>query len=327
MRMKTIRTLLTILPAALWACGGGEKPAEPAAAGRPKERAEQTSPSDDGHDRKHEEGQAGPNHEEASGGHEHGKVRHDLGEQKAGAWTASAQQADDVVAGGETVFYVTVSGAPKPAAVRLWVGDEQASVSTRVLGEWIDDTRTHAHVEIPGSLAPADQFWIEIDDGKGSVVKAAFKLPPGAVLPPSGPRAGFVVPLNGPDAPAGFAELKLHDDKGDLELWLATDAAMTTPLDLPLDTAITVAFPDKGKSVELRVRNKEKDEDEDGKANVRNGKTNYFIFPGATGADSSWLMGNFRSTATIQFSSEGKTLSAAPFTLAPHTHGPGGHSH
>ena len=40
----------------------------------------------------------------------------------------------------------------------------------------------------------------------------------------------------------------------------------------------------KGKVVELRVRNATKNEDEDGTANVRAGKTNYFIFPGETGA-------------------------------------------
>lgn len=313
MKLKTVRILLALLPAILWACGGSEKPA--------KDKSEKPAA-----EKKHADGE--DSHEEASDGeHEHGNVRHELGEQTVGGWTVSAQQADDVMAGGETVFYVTITGGEKVSAVRLWVGDEQATQSTRVMGEPLEDTRYHAHTEIPNPLAPTDQFWTEIEDDKGSTLKAAFNLAAGAVLPAMGPQTGFVVPLNGPNGVMGFAELKLHDDKGDLELWLAQDAAMTQPLDLPLDAVITVAFPDLGKSAELRVRNTDRNEDEEGESNVRDGKTNYFIFPGATGADPGWLMGIFRSTATIQFAADGASVSVAPFTLVPHTHGPGEHTH
>lgn len=295
------------------ACGGGEKAEAPA--GEAKEAAGKPS----------ESGEAKP--EAADEGHEHGTVRHELGRTSAETWVITAQQADDVAAGGETVFYVVIEGPAAPTAVRLWVGDESATASVKALGEKIEAGRFHAHVEIPNPLAETDQFWVEVEGEGGAKGKAPFKLAAGAVLPPAGPHTGFVVPVSGPDGAAGFAELKLHDDKGDLEIWLATDAAITAPLDLPLDAAIGVTFPEKGKSAELRARNAEKNEDEDGNANVREGKTNYFIFPGATGADAEWLKGNFRSQATIQFSDGGKTYSSAPFTLVPHTHGPGGHSH
>ncbi|HBP18002.1 MAG TPA: hypothetical protein DEA08_09440 [Planctomycetes bacterium] len=120
----------------------------------------------------------------------------------------------------------------------------------------------------------------------------------------------------------------MHDDKGDLELWLARDAELAQPFDLPLDATITVTFTDKGnKTTTLRVRNRDKNEDEDGKANVREGKTNYFIFPGDTGEDATWLKGaDFLATVKVAFTAEGKEHTTSPFVLRPHTHGDG-HAH
>ena len=132
----------------------------------------------------------------------------------------------------------------------------------------------------------------------------------------------MVVPLRSEGTGSGFAELKLHDDKGDLELWLTKDESGSEPLDLPLDSKISVTFPDlKQKPVQLQVRNKEKNEDEDGNANIRNGKSNYFIFPGDSGADASFLLGkDFASKAVIQVSGDGMAFETAPFELRPHTH-------
>jgi len=121
----------------------------------------------------------------------------------------------------------------------------------------------------------------------------------------------------------GYLRLKLHDDKGDLELWLARDAELAQPFDLPLDSTITVTFTDKGnKTTTLRVRNRDKNEDEDGKATVRDGKTNYFIFPGDTGEDATWLKGaDFLATVKVTFTVDEKEYSTSPFVLRPHTHG------
>lgn len=144
-----------------------------------------------------------------------------------------------------------------------------------------------------------------------------------------GPHDGMVVPFAGADGKVvGHVELKLHDDKGDLELWLATDEGITKPYDLSLTDTITVTFHGRDKSVTLAVRNTDKNEDEDGTANNRSGKTNYFIFPGDTGADATWLMGkDFSSEVSISFSSGGKAFSTQRFTLIPHTHHEGGHEH
>jgi G3E family GTPase len=69
------------------------------------------------------------------------------------------------------------------------------------------------------------------------------------------------------------------------------------------------------------VRNNDQNEDEDGKANMRDGKTNYFIFPGESGQDPAFLIGeDFRSTTTLTFTSEGNTYTTPPFTAMPHSH-------
>jgi len=127
----------------------------------------------------------------------------------------------------------------------------------------------------------------------------------------------------GAEQKVGYLRLKLHDDKGDLEAWLARDADVSKPFDLPLDATLTVTFTDEDdRAVELRVRNRDQNEDEAGEPTVRDGKTNYFIFPGDTGADASWLQGaDFLSTVKVAFSAEGKDYATPQFVLRPHTHG------
>ncbi len=133
---------------------------------------------------------------------------------------------------------------------------------------------------------------------------------------------GVVVPLLVANKRVGFAELKLHDDKGDLELWITTDKAGSQPLDLPIDSEIHVSFPRLAvKSVDLRVRNTLRNEDEDGKGNIRGTGTNYFIFPGDSGADASFLTGkSFMTDAEISFVRDGVRYTTDTFTLKPHVH-------
>ncbi len=135
------------------------------------------------------------------------------------------------------------------------------------------------------------------------------------------PHHGIVKPFQNGGEDAGFVELKLHDDKGDLELWLTQDEAGKNPYDLPLDAVITVEFPKLEKTVKLQVRNTSNNEDEDGKGNIRDGKTNYFIFPGDTGVDPAFLVGKeFSSSVVVSFEVEGNTLKTQSFELSPHTH-------
>ena len=135
------------------------------------------------------------------------------------------------------------------------------------------------------------------------------------------PHLGVMAPIRNGDEETAYVELKLHDDKGDLELWITEDKKGTVAIDLPLDTVIKVTFPKLEKSVELRVRNTDKNEDEDGKANIREGKTNYFIFPGESGADASFLKGKtFSSEASLSYDLDGKSYTTEVFILEPHVH-------
>ncbi len=94
------------------------------------------------------------------------------------------------------------------------------------------------------------------------------------------------------------------------------------PLDLPLESVAKIDFSTKGgRSVELRVRNTETNEGEDGVSTIRDGRTNYFIFPGETGADAKWLMGtDFEATVRLSISGDGIDYKAGPFELKPHVH-------
>lgn len=136
------------------------------------------------------------------------------------------------------------------------------------------------------------------------------------------PHEGVITPFNAKQVQVGFAELKLHDDKGDLELWLTKDIAGTKPFDLPLNSSIKVLFSNLGqKKVLLSVRNTTTNEDEEGNGNIRQNKTNYFIFPGKTGSDASFLMGSdFATKAIISFEADGILYTTPPFELYPHTH-------
>ncbi len=180
-------------------------------------------------------------------------------------------------------------------------------MATATVG-WSKDSSPEASAPHQGSEAKADE--------KPSANKAdhAHKNGKG-----HGPHDGVLTRLG--DG-LGFAEVKLHDDKGDLEVWLAKDEKILKVLDLPLDAEIKVVFTDKDdKLAILKVRNTKHNEDEDGTPNIRDGKTNYFIYPGDSGESSEWLQGKtFKSKAILSFSLDGKTVTSAPFELTPHQH-------
>jgi hypothetical protein len=137
-----------------------------------------------------------------------------------------------------------------------------------------------------------------------------------------GPNDGFMVPMWSNGIPVAFAEVKLHDDKGDIELWLTEDQEGNTPFDLELDATIDVIFPElEPAGVILRVRNTDQNEDENGNSTVRNNKTNYFIFPGDTGEDASFLIGKeFETPASLRFTVQGAQIVSETFSLYPHSH-------
>ncbi len=134
-----------------------------------------------------------------------------------------------------------------------------------------------------------------------------------------GPNGGYLHPVfdDAGGKQVGTAEIKLHDDAGDLEVWLTRGGRGGEPWRLPLDTTLSLEFSGLGKNVALAVRDRERNEDESGAATIHEGATAYFIFPGDTGADASWLMGeDFAAKAELRF--EGATTGS--FVLRPHVH-------
>ena len=84
-----------------------------------------------------------------------------------------------------------------------------------------------------------------------------------------------------------------------------------------------LTFPSHpGKSVTMAVRDTEENKDEDDKPNMRDGKTNYFIFPGESDQDPAWLIGetvtSWRGTVAMAFEADGESYTADPFVLVPH---------
>jgi len=219
--------------------------------------------------------------------------------------------------GKEGAFVVSRLGAGEVSGLFLWVEDSAGEQITAPAQGDRSGNDWHFHVTPRGDAGAPDRVVLRLREG-GRDERAGLALHAEAAPVHDGVSA----PLLGSDGKiAGWLELKLHDDKGDLEAWFS--------MDLPLDAVIKANFPGKSnRTVDIRVRNTEKNEDEDGKANVREGRTNYFIFPGSTGADASWLQGgDFRSAVTVTVPVAGKTLTAGPFVLVPHGHGPGGHQH
>ena len=133
-----------------------------------------------------------------------------------------------------------------------------------------------------------------------------------------GPNSGFLFPaFDGEGKQTGTIEIKLHDDAGDLEVWLKKGGYEGEPWRLPLDTTLTLDFPAESKTVTLVVRDTERNEDESGESTIFEEATNYFIFPGETGTDASWLMGaDF--AAKVELSFAGATTGS--FVLRPHVH-------
>ncbi len=133
-----------------------------------------------------------------------------------------------------------------------------------------------------------------------------------------GPNDGFLHPIfNGEGKQIGTAEIKLHDDAGDLEVWLTRGGYEGEAWRLPVNTTLSLDFPDLTKAVTLAVRNRERNEDESGNSTIHDGTTNYFLFPAETGADASWLMGtDFAAKGELRFAESTTGL----FVLRPHVH-------
>ncbi len=132
---------------------------------------------DHGHDH-------GPSGEHVTSKAGHGGAVIALGEQAIGAFSAKATRDEgDIVAGKDAPIDVTITGvadpAAKPAAVRFWIGTEDAKGSVKAKAEVEDPTdpnRWHVHAEIPNPLPAGSKLWVEIEDEAGATTVGSFDL-------------------------------------------------------------------------------------------------------------------------------------------------------
>ena len=133
-----------------------------------------------------------------------------------------------------------------------------------------------------------------------------------------GPNSGFLYPVfDYTGKQTGTIEIKLHDDAGDLEVWLKRGGYEGDAWRLPTATILTLDFPVLDRNVTLAVRDQDRNEDESGASTIVDGNTNYFVFPGETESDASWLMGaDFAAKVELSFGDK----STGIFVLRPHIH-------
>lgn len=98
-----------------------------------------------------------------------------LGEQVAGAFTVRASRDGEIVPGKDAPIDVWVSGGPKVAAVRFWIGtpDGRGSVKARAA---LEKDNWHTHAEIPSPLPEGSRLWVEVEAAGGERVVVGFDL-------------------------------------------------------------------------------------------------------------------------------------------------------
>jgi hypothetical protein len=130
-----------------------------------------TKPVDD-HGHSHDDG-----HDH---GHDHGGTPIALGEQTVGLFTIKAtRDSGEIVAGKDSPIDATVTptGTAKVAAVRFWIGTQDAKGSVKAKAE-IEDPKNpngwHTHAEIPSPLPEGSKIWVEVEDDAGAKHVAGF---------------------------------------------------------------------------------------------------------------------------------------------------------
>ena len=110
-------------------------------------------------------------------GHAHGAVTQ-LGEQAVGGFTVKASRDGELKPGGDAPIDVWITGgAAKIAAVRFWIGAEDAAGSVKARAD-LEKDNWHTHVEVPNPLPAESKLWVEIEAEGGAKTVAGFALRP-----------------------------------------------------------------------------------------------------------------------------------------------------
>ena len=114
----------------------------------------------------------------------HGGAVIALGEQTIGSFSAKAtRDQGQIVAGKDAPIDVTLTptagASAKAAAVRIWIGTQDAKGSVKAKAE-IENSqepnRWHVHAEIPNPMPAGSKLWVEIEDDKGATIVGGFDL-------------------------------------------------------------------------------------------------------------------------------------------------------
>lgn len=156
-------------------CSGCEK--ESASQSRVTPRAgegDHDHPAGDDHDHAHDHDHENDQDHGHADGHVHGESKA-LGQQSAGGFVLTAVREGEVKAGGEASFNISVEGAAKPAAVRIWVGTEDSKGSVKARAE-VESAGWHAHAEVPSQMPEGSRLWVEIESATGERHVVSFDL-------------------------------------------------------------------------------------------------------------------------------------------------------
>lgn len=164
MRATTLFTLLLAMTLTVTGCGREDSAPAPATNESPDQSQEHN------HNDDHADG-----HGEGDGGH-HSGPKHELGSEEVGDATVTVNQVGEVEAGGPATFEIFIDGQDaEPAAVRAWVGNEQAIGSVKVRAverpEFYD-----ADLEVPAEMPEDSRFWVDIETEDGERHAVSFPL-------------------------------------------------------------------------------------------------------------------------------------------------------
>lgn len=168
----TIRLTATLVAASalsLWSAGCGDGSAS---SGSGSAASEHDHDHDHDHDHAHDHAHEGA--AAASGDEGHGATV-ELGEQKVGEYNVKASRDGDVKAGAELPVDIWITGGAKVAAVRFWIGTEDAKGSMKAKAE-IERDNWHTHGEVPSPMPEGSKLWIEIEAEGGAKTLVSFEL-------------------------------------------------------------------------------------------------------------------------------------------------------
>ncbi len=116
----------------------------------------------------------------AGGGdaHVHEGTHHDLGTIQADGHALAVTMIGDVKPNAEVVVEVSCENVLDVAAVRMWIGDEEATGALKCKAAINKDGKgAHGHVETAETIPEGAQLWIAVENKTGGTAKVPVALP------------------------------------------------------------------------------------------------------------------------------------------------------